>query len=103
MLSHFLYWIGKQDLTNENIGESVTWFISKFNEVSGRGYVATDEIKKLFAIQLKNGFSGSQMVQAVRNLYHHNNDWHRKNNYEFATPDFLLKAENLNKFLNAKY
>ncbi len=104
--AHFKNWLRKQELTDlsaELVEESVTWFISKFNEISKGEYVVTDRIKNLFVAAIKNGFTGQQMAKAARNLYHHNNDWHRKSNYEFATPEFLLKDENLNKLLNAKF
>jgi hypothetical protein len=42
------------------------------------------------------------MIIAIKNLYSSSveNEWHRKNGFKFATPDFLLKDDNMNQYLN---
>ena len=105
LFSHFGNWIRKQKLQDRDVDSEFFWFIKMFNEISRRDFVGTDDVKKLFIIQFQNGFTGKQMANAVRNLYSTSskNKWHKANNYDFATPEHLLKNENLNKYLNIKY
>lgn len=102
-LSHFRFWVAKQPVPKVDVSNELKWFVEKFNEVSGREFVATKIIRNLFVVQLSEGFTGKQMKRAIRNLYHPKNKWHSKTNYEHATPEFLLKGDNLNKILNLKF
>ena len=45
------------------------------------------------------------MVAAVLNLYSSKdgNSFHLKNSFKFATPEYLLKGDNINKYLNVKW
>lgn len=102
LFNHFGMWLRKQDFTAETDQKNIDWFIQMFNRISGGEYIATDEVKKLFAKQLANGFTGSQMEKAVRNLYSKKdiNRFHRDKGFQFATPVHLLKEDNVNKYLN---
>lgn len=101
--SHFGSWIRKQDLKDRNVDEELSWFMKMFNTLSRKHFVSTDHIRKAFVTQFENGFTGPQMRVAVENLYSPHNKWHRERKYEFATPEFLLKDGNLNKYLNMKF
>lgn len=103
LYGHFGSWVRKQDVKDVDVVDEFNWFMKMFNAVSKRDFKSTEVIKQLFIVQLDNGFTGMEMQKAVENLYHSKNEWHRKTRYEHATPEFLLKQENLNKFLNAKY
>lgn len=102
---HFQRWIRTQNLSDTDCKQEVTWFINAFNKISKGDFVVTEGIKCLFVKQLANGFSGQQMVKAIENLYSSNpkNQWHIKNSFKFATPSYLLKEGNLNKYINVKY
>jgi len=105
LFSHFSSWINKQDLEkNKDVTVEINWFIDKFNLISRREYKVTEIVKTLFINQLNNGFTGEQMLKAVQNLYSRSdkNDFNKKTNYQHATPEFLLKNDNLNKYLNMK-
>lgn len=103
MFAHFRSWV-KQQNYSENVDVELDWFMQKFNEVSKRTFVKTDTIQKRFVRQLSFGFTGKQMVKAVQNMYSSSvkNDYHLKTNFKFATPEYLLKDDNLNKYLNVK-
>ena len=105
LFSHFGNWIRSLNLKDVNVNDEFIIFIDLFNQVSKKEFVATSAVKQLFVVAMSNGFTGKQMVTAMRNLYSTSdkNKWHKNNHYEFATPEFLLKNENLNKYLNADY
>ncbi len=102
---HFSSWLRKQDLKEFKYEKELEWFIGKFNKISTRDFVITDTIRKLFVIQISNGFSSKQMATAIKNLYSSNikNSFHLKHHFKFATPEYLLADKNLNKYLNVKY
>jgi len=98
-------WKGSnKNLQNFKLENELVWFIKMFNKVSNRNFKVSDEIKELFAKQFKVGFSGDEMAKAVRNLYSSAvpNKFHLDTAFKFATPEYLLKDDNLNKYLNFK-
>lgn len=102
---HFSRWLKQQKITDVDCQRELDWFMGKFNKISNREFVITDTIRELFAIQLANGFTGKQMAKAIANLYSSSikNQFHLKHEFKFATPEYLLKDGNLNKYLNVKY
>lgn len=104
LFNHFYSWIRKQDLRRFKLEKEVLWFLELFNKISGREFLINDTIKQRFTKQFEAGFSGDQMRKAVKNLYSSAvaNEFHLKSRFKFATPEYLLKEENLNKYLNFK-
>jgi hypothetical protein len=100
---HFQNWVCMQPPIKNDLSVQLEWFIKKFNEVSGKQYKATKSINLLFSNQINEGFTGSEMLKAIINLYDGRNTWHKSNNYIEATPVFLLTGDRLNKFINVKY
>ncbi|WP_435263876.1 hypothetical protein [Tenacibaculum sp. nBUS_03] len=105
LFKHFQNWFRIQKVSDLNCDEELNWFITKFNSISRGDFVVTDDIKTLFQVQLTNGFTGKQMAKAVLNLYSSDikNKFHLDSGFKFATPSYLLKEGNLNKYLNVKY
>lgn len=105
LFGHFSSWIRKLDLKDEDVKVEFEWFLKMFNAVANKKFVSTDETKRLFAVQLSNGFTGAQMRKAVENLYSSSvdNKFHKESSFKFATPEYLLKGDNLNRYLNLKY
>jgi len=103
LFNHFSSWIRKQKLSDVDLEMEFNSFMTMFNKVSTGEFVGTKEIKDLFIQAINNGFTGKQILAAIRNLYSTNNKWHKNNAYVFATPEHLLKDENLNKYLNANF
>lgn len=104
LYSHFISWLPK-NLKTEVKQNKVDWFIKMFNGVSKRNFKATDEVKKLFAKQLANGFTGRQMKTACKNMYSSDpkNKFHINSGYQHAIPTHLLKDDNVNKYLNQRF
>jgi len=105
LFSHFGSWLRKQDFTAEVEQKNIDWFIKTFNTICNGSYVATDEIKKAFAKQLANGFTGPQMRTAIINMFSSDdrNKFHKQSGYQWATPLHLLKDDNVNKYLNQRF
>ena len=102
LFKHFGNWIRKQNLKDLDLKTELDWFIKMFNQVSGKDFKITETLQQEFAKQFSVGFSGDEMIKAVRNLYSSSigNKFHVQSAFKFATPEYLLKEENLNKYLN---
>ena len=102
IFSHFSSWIRKQNLQDANLETELNWFIEVFNKKSNSDFKITDTIKQLFAKQFAVGFSGAEFRKAIDNLYSSSpsNKFHLQHSFKFATPEYLLKDENMNKYLN---
>ncbi|OCK44355.1 hypothetical protein BA195_06675 [Tenacibaculum soleae] len=104
LFKHFQNWIRTQKLTDVNLEDELNWFLKMFNKISNRDFKITDALTQSFAKQFAVGFSGDEMAKAVKNLYSSSvaNKFHLQHNFKFATPEYLLKDDNLNKYLNFK-
>ena len=105
LFSHFKYSIKKRsfDIVNESeVTINLNWFIKQFNQRCKGSFKGTKKVKELFVVQLNNGFTGGEMKTAIDNLFSSDdrNFFHKKSNFKFATPEYLLKNDNLNKYLN---
>lgn len=104
VFNHFGSWFRKFDFKSENLEKELEWFINVFNQISKRDFKITDTVRTRFAQQFAVGYSGADMRKAIANLYSSavGNKFHINNQFKFATPEYLLKGENLNKYLNFK-
>lgn len=104
LFAHFPAWIRKQNLKDLDLESELDWFIKMFNKTSGRDFKITEELKQSFAKQFAVGFTGDEMRISVKHLYSSSiaNSFHVKSGFKFATPEYLLKDNNLNKYLNFK-
>jgi hypothetical protein len=105
LYTHFSSWIRKFNLKDANLEKEIEWFMMAFNKLSGRQFKITEPLRASFALQYSAGFTGEDMKTAITNLYSSsiNNAWHKKANFKFATPEYLLKDDNVNKYLNLKF
>lgn len=104
VFNHFSAWFRKFDFKEQNLEKELTWFINVFNQISKREFKITETLKNRFAKQFAVGYSGADMRKAIANLYSSSvdNRFHINNKFKFATPEYLLKDDNLNKYLNFK-
>jgi hypothetical protein len=108
LYSHFKYWLDKykpkEEINSEENEKNYLWFIKLFNEISKRDFKPSEKTKEFFYKQFKNGFSGDDCRKAIQNLYSSStgNRFHIDSKFKFATPQYLLKEDNLNKYLNFK-
>ena len=107
LFSHFTHWMNTNAATpiKKDIETQLNWFMDMFNDISRGTYKPTELIRSLFTKKLNEGFTGPEMAKAVKNLYSNSdkNDWHKRTGYVNATPEFLLKNDNLNKYLNQRF
>jgi hypothetical protein len=104
IFNHFSSWIRKQNLKDQDLEIELNWFVKLFNDVSKCDYKISETITQRFAKQFEVGFSGDNFRTAIRNLYSSSpeNSFHIKSKFKFATPEYLLKDDNMNKYLNFK-
>jgi hypothetical protein len=103
--SAFTKWLSEEvSVSKRCLKKEVTWFVDMFNKISRSEFQVSEKIEELFAKQFAVGFTGDQMRKAVTNLYSSSpkNDFHLKSSFKFATPEYLLKDGNMNKYLNFK-
>jgi hypothetical protein len=105
LFTHFGSWLDKRKMNKEfNLEKESDWFITVFNGISKRKYRVTPNVKELLKKNIDIGFTGPEMETAIRNLYSSSikNKFHLDSSYKFATPGYLLKEGNINKYLNFK-
>lgn len=104
LYAHFRAWVSTQKLKDVDLELEIKWFIQVFNQISKRDFKITDTVRKRFAEQFAVGYSASDMRKAIANLYSSSvsNKFHMNNQFKFATPEYLLKGDNINKYLNFK-
>lgn len=104
LFSHFNSWIRMQNLKDSDLETELNWFIKVFNRIANKEYKITETLKQSFATQFAVGYSGKEFRTAIANLYSSSpeNKFHLQHKFKFATPEYLLKGDNMNKYLNFK-
>jgi hypothetical protein len=104
VFEHFSSWIRKFDLKDLDLDSELNWFIKIFNKISRRDFKITEETRTRFAKQFQVGYSSADFKTAIVNLYNSSpeNKFHLQHKFKFATPEYLLKDDNMNKYLNFK-
>lgn len=74
-------------------------FIEKFNEKKGSKFKETAKSRSSFQARKKEGFTLQDILSAVNNCLV--DDFHRENP-QYLTPEFILRPDKLQKYLNAK-
>jgi len=72
-------------------------FIKKFNSFANRNFRATNKVKTALKARLKE-YSKEEIIEAIENA--HNDSYHKENNFQYLTPEFILRPDKLEKFLN---
>jgi len=104
LFKHFMSWLESRniDFVDQSMEINIEWFVKTFNKISRRNFRVNSTIKKYFIKQYKVGFTGNEMATAIKNLYSSSleNKFHKDSSFKHATPEYLLKDNNLNKYLN---
>lgn len=80
--------------------DKIKEYIGVFNDMFGTKYQLTDKVRGHLGARIKEGYKIEDFKTAMMNL--HNSDHHKKSGYKWATPEFILRPDNFQKFLNAK-
>lgn len=90
----------KADIITPPKGEEIDYskFIETFNSFASRGFRVTDKVKKALNARLKSGYTRKEILTAIKNA--HNDKYHIENGFKDLTPEFILREEKLEKFLN---
>lgn len=73
-------------------------FVDLFNKISGRGFKGCNKSKALFKARIKDGYKYNDFDTAITNLYA--DEYHKEQGYLYATPEFILRNDKLEMFLN---
>jgi hypothetical protein len=80
-----------------SFAERCNKFIQKFNELRESKFQATDNVKGKLKARLKN-YSSVQIIEALKRAK--NDEYHIKTNFKHLTPEYILRADILERFLN---
>lgn len=72
-------------------------FISYFNSKAGRKFRVTESVKTKLKARLKD-YTKIEIIQAIDNA--HLDTFHKENNFKYLTPEFILRPDKLEKFIN---
>ena len=84
--------------TSLNAEEKYRRFVGLFNKISGRGFRGCNKSRSLFKARIKDGYKYNDFDTAITNLYA--DEYHKEQNYQYATPEFILRNDKLEMFLN---
>jgi hypothetical protein len=73
-------------------------FITFFNSIRNTKYQATSKIKQCLKARCKE-YSKEDIIIAIKNA--HLDDYHKSTNFKYLTPEFILRTDKIEKFLNA--
>lgn len=73
-------------------------FITNFNSYTKRNFKVTEKVKSSLIARLKD-YSKEEIIQAIDNA--HKDEYHLQTNYKYLTPEFILRQDKIEKFLNA--
>lgn len=74
-------------------------FIEKFIEIKGGKFRLTPKVAVSYKARIKEGYSLAMIIEATKNCFA--DDYH-KANPKYLTPEFILRPDKLEKYLNAK-
>lgn len=72
-------------------------FMSGFNSVTGKSFRGGKKTEASLRVRLNEGFTLEQILAATKNCF--NNSYHKENPHHL-TPDFILRVDKLEKYLN---
>lgn len=72
-------------------------FIDYFNSFANRNFRVTQKIKKTLNARLKN-YTKKQLQDAIKIA--HEDEYHKKTNFKYLTPELILREDKLERFLN---
>ncbi|OFY05714.1 MAG: hypothetical protein A2W93_14390 [Bacteroidetes bacterium GWF2_43_63] len=75
-------------------------YISYINSRLGCRFQKTNKVMAQFNARIKDGFTGADFEKAFENAVA--DEFHRKNNFKYLTPEFFTRPDILQKWLNAK-
>lgn len=86
---------------NDNNNLSVNWgkLLEQFNSITGKKIrVLSDKAKKQIKARLREGYTKEDIVSAIVNCF--NDSYHREHNYKWLTPEFISRADKMEKYAN---
>lgn len=82
---------------DSSIDSDLNNFIDSFNHLKKSKFQITSKVKSAFNARIKEGFKVEQMLLAATNCL---NDPYHKENPHYLTPEFILRSDKLDKYLN---
>jgi hypothetical protein len=89
----------RSDEKRNEYKSGVSGYVEAFNAIRGTKFQATQKVTGQFNARLKEGFTPSQMIEALRNAMKEKN--HIESGYRYLTPEFFTRSDKLDRFLNA--
>jgi len=88
----------KQNSNLLNDKEKFERFLKLFNGISKKNYRGDSKSKRLFKDRIKDGYKYEDFEKAIINLYA--DDYHKENSFKWATPEFILRSDKIEMYLN---
>jgi len=73
-------------------------FIDLFNSFANRNFRVTEKVKSSLKARLKD-YSKEEILKAIELA--HKDQYHLETNFKYLTPEFILRPDKLEKFLNS--
>lgn len=89
----------KKEYKDESLSE-FDMFVGAFNKLSDRSFRGTKKAKASYHARLKEKYSKTDIWLACKNA--HLDKFHIENSFTHLTPEYILREDILNKYLNIK-
>jgi len=84
---------------NKNDNNKYIEFLSYLNQLKGSQFKGSDKVRKSFNARLNDGYSLEDIKTATLKCF--NTPYHQENT-KYLTPEFILRPEKMEMYLNAK-
>jgi uncharacterized phage protein (TIGR02220 family) len=93
--------INKDDIEKDRSSKfNYNDFINLFNQISNRSFKGDKKSENQFKAREKDGYTIDEFKKAIGNLY--KSEFHKENNFQHATPEFITRSDKLQKYLNVE-
>jgi len=82
-----------------NINVDFDDFIESFNMIVGKNYKPIEKVKSAFIARIKQGYTSSQMLEALEKAVI--DVYHIDTKFKYLTPEFITRQDKLDKWLNS--
>ena len=83
----------------DNINVDFDDFIESFNMIVGKNYKPIEKVKSAFIARIKQGYTSSQMLEALEKAVI--DVYHIDTKFKYLTPEFITRQDKLDKWLNS--
>jgi uncharacterized phage protein (TIGR02220 family) len=92
--------VTNKNIYNQSSDSGFDIFLKEFNKVMGRSFRGDSKAKRQYRQRLREGYTLNDFQIALEGLK--GDEYHRDTKYKYATPEFITRADKLERYLNSQ-